>query len=1106
MSSTNVATRAPRSDAPASTPAWVRRLAVASGLLGFLLFIAVPFLPVTQTQSELSWPQQNTLRSVNAPLMSYVPERFEATVPLAAIPRLENDDSLILGTLPPSSSKSAERGLFVRSFDGGLDVTVRGDLLFELTPAEVRDLPKEAAVTITATPEGVSATISNAPDAADFAKPVAPASPGKADEADEDSRPMLTGIYTQLPEDASLPGLTAHVDIDSRFSTTPTPLKYAAMAGGLALALISLWALRKIDGPARTPLIPRHRLRPTWLDAIVVAILGYWHFFGANTADDGYILTMARASEHSGYMSNYYRWLGVPEAPFGWPYYDLLALMTNVTTASTFMRLPSLIAGFVTWWTLSRILLPYLGPKVADRPLALWTAASIFLCFWMPYNNGIRPEPIIAMGAIVAWACFERAIETRRLFPAALGVLTAALSLAAGPTGLMAVAALLASLPPLLRILTDHIPTRGLLPQVAPILAAGTLILVGVFGTQTFAAVLESTRVRSEIGPALPWHQEIARWQSLFSALSVDGSFTRRFPMLMFLVALGIVLTTLLRHTRIPGIATGPTIRLVLIVLGTFFFLMFTPTKWTHHFGTNAGTAAALCAIAAIIISRVVLRSRRAALLTTGGFGLIFALALAGNNGWWYVASFAIPWWDRPIQYQAIEANVVVLYASIAILAVGICWATPKATSSRLIAAPMTVLSVLVAVFSMANFAKSTADQDPAYSIARGNLRDITGNTCAMANDVLVETDTNNAFLTPAGNIPLGDSLDTGDNRGFDPNGMNALTASGSDALTNTHSGTDRTPTSANFQASISSTEDKDETTPDQDKTTPDPEPEGPNGSTYELPFNLDGATVPVLGSWQEGPQQPADLQTAWYELPPATPDTPLLTVSVFGDIQHHDINGTEQPGHTLHLEYGTRTPDGHVTDTGSVEMLDVGKSPQWRNLRYPIADLPDTANVVRITAFDHDLDPEEWLAVTPPRAPHLIPLSDALTPDTPGLIDWTVGLQFPCQRPFDHYAGVAEIPHYRIAPDAPGKDALTPVQSYSGGGPMGLVEAVNTSYQMPTYLKDDWGRDWGSLEIYEPRTDTDHPAPATATIDHRQVTRSGLWNPSEIFIDPDAH
>jgi len=36
-------------------------------------------------------------------------------------------------------------------------------------------------------------------------------------------------------------------------------------------------------------------------------------------------------------------------------------------------------------------------------------------------------------------------------------------------------------------------------------------------------------------------------------------------------------------------------------------------------------------------------------------------------------------------------------------------------------------------------------------------------------------------------------------------------------------------------------------------------------------------------------------------------------------------------------------------------------------------------------------------------------------------MIDWEVALQFPCQQPFNHRLGVAQIPEYRILPDRPG-------------------------------------------------------------------------------------
>ena len=147
----------------------------------------------------------------------------------------------------------------------------------------------------------------------------------------------------------------------------------------------------------------------------MLAILAFWHVFGANTSDDGFLLTMARVSNDSDYMANYYRWYGVPEAPFGSPFYDVLALLSKVTTASMWMRLPTLLAAVLTWWILSREILPRLGSVVADRKVAHWTAAFVFLAFWLPYNNGLRPEPIIALGVIATWAMFERSIASLSL-------------------------------------------------------------------------------------------------------------------------------------------------------------------------------------------------------------------------------------------------------------------------------------------------------------------------------------------------------------------------------------------------------------------------------------------------------------------------------------------------------------------------------------------------------------------------------------------------------------------------------------------------------------------------------------------------------------------
>ena len=74
----------------------------------------------------------------------------------------------------------------------------------------------------------------------------------------------------------------------------------------------------------------------------------------------------------------------------------------------------------------------------------MWAAGLVLLAAWMPFNNGLRPEGQIATGALITYVLIERAIISGRLTPAALAIITAAFTLGIQPTGLIAVAALVA--------------------------------------------------------------------------------------------------------------------------------------------------------------------------------------------------------------------------------------------------------------------------------------------------------------------------------------------------------------------------------------------------------------------------------------------------------------------------------------------------------------------------------------------------------------------------------------------------------------------------------------------------------------------------------------
>ena len=198
-------------------------------------------------------------------------------------------------------------------------------------------------------------------------------------------------------------------------------LKLTAMVLAIistVVALVALWRLDRLDGRRMQRWIPQRWRTFSATDVVVIGSFLVWHIIGANSSDDGYMLQMARVAGPAGYMSNYFRWFGSPEDPFGW-YYNVFALMTHVSDASIWMRLPTLVMALTCWWVISREVIPRLGRATKTSRAAAWTAAGMFLATWLPLDNGLRPEPIIALGILLTWCSVERAVATSRLLPVA---------------------------------------------------------------------------------------------------------------------------------------------------------------------------------------------------------------------------------------------------------------------------------------------------------------------------------------------------------------------------------------------------------------------------------------------------------------------------------------------------------------------------------------------------------------------------------------------------------------------------------------------------------------------------------------------------------------
>lgn len=1044
-----------------------RVVAVVAGLLGTLLAITTPLLPVKQTTAELNWPQNGVLASVEAPLIGYVATDLNITIPCQAAAELSKTKTVLLSTVPKQAPKAVDRGLLIERVNDDLLVIVRN------TPVVVAPLsqvlgPACQKLTFTAHADKVTGEfvgLRQGPNAEH---------PGQAlrgERGGYDFRPQIVGVFTDLSGPAP-PGLTFSATIDTRYSSAPTPLKLGAMILGVALTIAALVALHILDTSDST----RHRrfLPPRWwsisgLDALVTAVLVWWHFVGANTADDGYILTMARVSEHAGYMANYYRWFGTPEAPFGW-YYDLLALWAHVTTASIWMRLPTLLMALACWWVISREVIPRLGDAVKHSRAAAWTAAGVFLAFWLPLNNGLRPEPIIALGILLTWCSVERAVATSRLLPVAVACIIGALTLFSGPTGIASIGALLVAIGPLRTILHRRTKRFGVLPLIAPILAAVSVTVILIFRDQTFAGEIQANMLKSAVGPSLSWFDEHIRYERLFMA-SPDGSVARRFAVLALLVALAVSVAMSLRKGRIPGTAAGPSRRIIGITIISFIAMMFTPTKWTHHFGVFAGLAGSLGALAAVAVTAAAMRSRRNRTMFAALVLFVVALSFASVNGWWYVSNFGVPWsnafpeWHFGFTTVLLGLTVVVL-----LLAAWFHFVNNSESSQRrlprIMQSPLGIAAWFLVLFEVLSLTLGMTDQYPAWSVGRSNLQALTGKTCGMADDVLVEQDPNAGMLTPVG-VPLKDSLGAAFAEGFDPNGIPADVSA--DPVMERPGDRSFVSDDGMVTSSEAGTE---------GGTTAAP---GINGSRARLPYNLDSARTPVLGSWRSGVQVPALLRSAWYRLPPRNEVGPLLVVSAAGRFD---------PGE---VQVQWAGDDGKPA--GSTGFADVGAAPAWRNLRAPLAALPDSATQVRVVATDDDLAPQHWIAVTPPRIPRLRTLQQVVGSTDPVLLDWLVGLAFPCQRPFGHQNGVIEAPKWRILPDRFGAEANSPVMDNNGGGPLGVTELLDRATTVSTYLKDDWFRDWGALQQLTPY----YPDATPARLDLGTATRSGLWSPAPL-------
>ena len=175
-----------------------RLVAIIAGLLGAVLALATPFLPVKQTTAALNWPQNGVLQSVNAPLIGYVATDLTISVPCSAAAGLAGPENagktVLLSTVPKQAPKAVDRGLLIERVNNDVLIIVRNTPVVTAPLNQVLS-PACQKITFTAHADKVTADfvgLVHGPGSDNAGKPL------RGERSGYDFRPQIVGVFTDL--------------------------------------------------------------------------------------------------------------------------------------------------------------------------------------------------------------------------------------------------------------------------------------------------------------------------------------------------------------------------------------------------------------------------------------------------------------------------------------------------------------------------------------------------------------------------------------------------------------------------------------------------------------------------------------------------------------------------------------------------------------------------------------------------------------------------------------------------------------------------------------------------------------------------------------------
>ncbi|WP_285747903.1 arabinosyltransferase domain-containing protein [Lentzea sp. NBRC 105346] len=671
-----------------------------AGALTLLLSALLPLAPVTVNDPTVSWPANASApRSTMLALSAYRPLGMEAEFGCGTARAAQAAGGIVFATIDSGAPDATQRGLVVRA--QGDRLTING-ILDEPIP------PGDCVYRLRGDHNGLSVLRNGT-------------------EVGRGALPDVHVLATSLTSLAN-PDLSVRIRVDDQFDTSPSPLKIVLMVL-LALAAVTAFGCLVLLERPRVSL--RQRLGPA--DLVVPAIMLLWVFLAPMSDDDGYYSAMAKNVPFEGYVGNYYQILNQGFTPFSWFYY-FLAKWQVFGFAPVVLRIPALLFGLVTWFAARRY--------VTRRRFAGIALGAAFLAWWLPLDMGVRPEGVVTMCGLLTLLAVTAAVERQRLTFLGLAVGIAGIGFFAHPTGFTTLAPLLAGLPFAWRLLSRDAGWRTVVARVLAVLSPGAVAMLLAFADGSLRDFLHAQEIFKKLAGSESWYTEFARWMFLLNQNDAMANYAKRAPVLVCVAAMVwfVVLFTALRARRI---AVPPRLALAgWSTLFAFFLLWFTPSKWTHHFGSLAGIGSvflALMLLSVVPLARSLAPRVPAAVLTGGVLSVIAMLGLAahGANRWPYSWHLGLPQVAQPPHLWLLKLDKPYWW----LLLIGIvAYVLYRRRKDSLIALPVVIVlffGVNIA-YLVGGFAIATVRTLDTWSPWAASVQDPLARRCAAADGVEV--------------------------------------------------------------------------------------------------------------------------------------------------------------------------------------------------------------------------------------------------------------------------------------------------------------------------------------------------------------------------------